>query len=91
VDDPKLSFVVLDPTTIFPNYTLEKKDFDKTIKWNFGTEEITCFVIVSIPKGCPEKMTANFMAPVVINNDRREGIQLILQNSSYSYQHPILS
>ncbi len=91
VDDPNLSFVVLDPTKVFPDYTLEEKDFEKTIEWDFGNDEITCFVIVTIPHGSPEKMTANFMAPLVINNNKKEGIQLIRQNSPYSHQQRILS
>ncbi len=90
VDDPNLAFVVLDPVKVYPEYTLEEKDFEKTIDWEFEKDGITCFVIVTIPHGSPEKMTANFMAPLVINNERKEGIQLILQNSPYSHQQQLL-
>ena len=90
VDDPNLAFVVMDPLRFYPEYTLDVKDFDKTVKWKFGEEEITCFVIVTIPHGKPEDMTANFMAPLVINNERKEGMQLILQDSPYLHQQPLL-
>ena len=90
VDDPNLSFVVMDPLRFYPEYTLSVKDFDKTIKWEFGKEELSCFVIITIPHGKPEEMTANFMAPVVINNERKEGMQLILQGSPYSRQQLLL-
>jgi flagellar assembly factor FliW len=90
VDDPNLSFVVLDPTKIMPEYSIDKKDFDQSVEWNFEEDEVSCFVIVTIPSGNPEKMTANFLAPLVINNDRKEGLQLILQNSNYSHQQLLL-
>lgn len=90
MDDPDLSFVVLDPAKILPGYTIEEKDLEKIVSWDLGKDEISCFVIVTIPKGNPEKMTANFMAPLVINNNVKEGLQLILQNSSYSHQYQLL-
>lgn len=90
VEDPNLAFVVLDPVKIMPEYAIEKSDFEKSLEWQFDDEEISCFVIVTIPSGTPEKMTANFLAPLVINNERKEGVQLILQNSSYSHQQPLL-
>nr|WP_320015820.1 flagellar assembly protein FliW [uncultured Desulfobacter sp.] len=90
VDDPNLAFVVMDPLRFYPEYTLSVKDFDNTIKWEFAKEELSCFVIITIPKGKPEDMTANFMAPIVINNERKEGMQLILQGSPYSHQQLLL-
>ena len=90
MDDPNLSFVVLDPVMILPEYTIEQKDLEKIVSWDFEKDEISCFVIVTIPKGNPEKMTANFMAPLVINNKLKEGLQFILPNSPYSHQHQLL-
>lgn len=90
VDDPNLSFVVLDPVKIISEYTIEKNDLAKIVAWDLDREELTCFVIVTIPKGNPEKMTANFMAPLVINNNLKEGFQFIFQNSLYSHQHQLL-
>ncbi|MFH2093684.1 MAG: flagellar assembly protein FliW [Pseudomonadota bacterium] len=90
MDDPNLSFVILDPVQFFSEYTIERKDIEKMVSWDLETEEVSCFVIVTIPNGTPEKMTANFMAPLIINNNRKEGLQLILQNSTYSHQHQLL-
>ena len=91
MENPDLSFVVLDPVQFFPEYTIEREDIEKLVAgWDLEGDEISCFVIVTIPQGTPEKMTANFMAPLVINNNRKEGLQLILQNSSYSHQHQLL-
>ena len=90
MEDSNLSFVVLDPVKIYPEYMIEQNDLEKIVSWDLEKDEISCFVIVTIPNGNPEKMTANFMAPLVISNKRKEGLQLILQNSSYSHQHQLL-
>lgn len=90
VDDPNLSFVVLDPVQIFPDYTIEKDDLKKVVSWDLEKDEISCFVIVTIPDGNPEGMTANMMAPLVINNRAKQGLQYIIEGSSYSHQHQLL-
>ena len=90
LEEADLSFVVLDPVQCFPEYSIEEKDLKKLVEWVFDKEEISVFVIVTIPNGIPEKMTANFMAPLVINNNRKQGLQLILENSTYSHQHQLL-
>ena len=90
IDDPNLSFVVLDPIKIIPEYSIEQADLEKMVTWDFEKDEVSCFVIITIPNGSPEKMTANLLTPLVINNKRKEGLQVVLQNSSYSHQHPLL-
>ncbi len=90
VEDPNLAFIVIEPTKVFPDYTIDKELLEKYVSWDFDKEELSCFVIVTIPKGNPEKMTANFIGPLVINNDRKEGLQVILENSSYSHQQTLL-
>ncbi len=91
LEDPNLSFVVLEPTIILPDYAIEKNDIEKSVQWDLENDEISCFVIVTIPNGIPEKMTANLLAPLVINNEKKEGLQLILQNSLYSHKHQLLT
>lgn len=90
VDDPDLTFVILDPKSVMEDYSVEEKDMNKVVSWDFDNDEITVFVIVTIPSGDPEKATANFLAPLVINTKRKEGLQLILQNTTYSCQHPLV-
>ena len=91
VDDPNLSFVILDPKSVIQDYSVKEKDLNRVVSWDFDNDEITCFVIVTIPNGDPESATANFLAPLVINTKRKEGLQLILQNTTYSCQHPLVN
>ncbi|MCP3898939.1 MAG: flagellar assembly protein FliW [Desulfobacteraceae bacterium] len=91
IDDPDLSFVILDPKSVMEDYLVEEKEINRVVSWDLKNDEITLFVIVTIPNGDPEKATANFLAPLVINTKRKEGLQLILQNTTYSCQHPLVS
>jgi flagellar assembly factor FliW len=45
---------------------------------------------VSIPSGNPHAMTANLLAPLVINTESRIGRQVILDDERYHTRHPIL-
>lgn len=91
IDDPNLAFVILDPTNIVSDYSVGKEEISKVVSWDFDNDEITIFVIVTIPNGAPESATANLLAPLIINTKRKEGLQLILQNTTYSFQHPIVN
>ncbi len=91
VDDPDLSFVILDPKSVMEDYIVEEKEINRVVPWDLKNDEISLFVIVTIPSGDPEKATANFLAPLVINTKRKEGLQLILQNTDYSCQHPLVN
>jgi len=90
IDDPDLSFVILDPKCVMPDYLVDDKYINDVVPWNCGNDEISLFVIVTIPNGDLESATANFLAPLVINTKRKEGLQLILQNTTYSCQHPLV-
>jgi flagellar assembly factor FliW len=90
VDDSDLSFVILDPKSVMSDYTVGEKEIKRVVSWDFDNDEISVFVIVTIPNGNPESATANFLAPLVINTKRKEGLQLILQNTTYSCQHPLV-
>ena len=91
IDDPNLSFVIMDPKSVMPDYSVEEKDINKVVSWDCDNDEISLFVIVTIPNEVPENATANFLAPLVINTKRKEGLQLILQNTTYSCQHPLVN
>jgi flagellar assembly factor FliW len=54
-------------------------------------EEISIFVIVTIPPGEPENMTANLLGPLVVNTQTRLARQLVLDERRYSHRYPILA
>ena len=92
VDDPVLAFVLLNPFLLKPDYSFDLSSILSEMSWQAdanANDGLTIFVIVNASSGDPEKMTANLMAPLVINTRRFEAIQHILQDGAYSHKHPI--
>lgn len=91
VEDPEITFVVTDPLIFNPGYkpTVPSEVF-KELEIN-GGESLAFLVIVNIPPEAPFKMTANFMAPLVINTKNRMGKQVILNHSQGNYWEPLLT
>jgi flagellar assembly factor FliW len=46
-------------------------------------QELVVFVILTVPSGDPQQMTANLRGPVVVNSRTKEAKQLILRD-----EHP---
>jgi len=90
VDDPALSFVIMNPYLFKPDYSVNLKPVRKEMAWNRnGAEQIKVYVIVNTSGGGPNKMTANLIGPLVINTGRREALQIVIPNSPYSHRHPV--
>lgn len=78
-DADNLAFLVTDPSYIFPTYTIlaSPKDLEE-IKVK-DISDVALRVILRVEKG--GKMTANFIAPIVINTRDRIGKHLVLEGS----------
>lgn len=92
VDDPSLAFVVTSPFPVFPEYQVDLRDALKKMAWeDHGSETpFELYVVVNIPKGSPEKMTANLIGPILINIRNSQAVQLVLADSPYSHRFPLL-
>jgi flagellar assembly factor FliW len=92
MDDPSLAFVIISPLLLVPDYQVGMDDPLKRMAWHdkdiLTTYEL--YVVVNIPKGSPERMTANLIGPILINNKARQAVQLVLPESTYSHQFPLL-
>jgi flagellar assembly factor FliW len=91
VDDPALAFVITNPWLFKSDYQI---DLDLAAQ-ALGREKdddvpVECYVIVTIPKGSPEKMTANFVAPLVLDPEKCAAVQIVLSEEFYSYRYPLL-
>ncbi|MDL2226771.1 flagellar assembly protein FliW [Deltaproteobacteria bacterium OttesenSCG-928-M10] len=90
VDDPELALVMVSPL-------LFKPDYDPPIPLSLNQEldiqspgDITVFVIVTIPAGNPQDMTANLLGPVVVNARSRRARQLVLDDRVYSHRYRVV-
>ncbi|MDY6850663.1 MAG: flagellar assembly protein FliW [Thermodesulfobacteriota bacterium] len=91
VDAPDLAFVIVDPLIFKPDYDVPlPKPLLADLK-AVKPEDLGIYVIVTIPTGHPEKMTANLLGPLLINTASRLARQLVLDKSRYSHRFAILA
>jgi flagellar assembly factor FliW len=88
---PSLCFLALPMQGIDPNYKLNitREDLEvlglQTDRQPRLGEEIRCFAVIVVAENGP--ITANLLAPVIINPANRRGVQAIRIDSIYSHQH----
>ena len=84
VNHPEVAFVVCAPDDFFPGYSAEvpKPEYG-------GPEDVVVLALVTVPER-PREMTANLLAPLVIDCRRREGRQLVLDAARFTTRHRLL-
>lgn len=90
IDDPWVVFTVIDPFLFFSDYSFSVPEADKEALGLSDRDQFITLSIVSVPEN-PLEMTANLLAPVIINPQTRLGRQVILQDSPYTVRHRVVS
>jgi len=90
VDDPKVALAIISPYFFMPDYTIDLKGALSEMAWDADEKEtVAVFVIVNASHKDPEKITANLIAPLLVNTGQREAFQTIIPDSPYSHKHPL--
>jgi len=89
VDNPSIAFAIADPFLIKKDYEVNINDNDIKILKIESKEDVTIYSIVVVPDDI-SKISMNLKAPVIINNNKRIGMQVILDTDKYSVRHYIL-
>ncbi len=84
---PDLAFLLTVPFVFFPEYEFELDDISLKELGIKHQEEVLLYVLITIPGGKVEDMTANLMAPVVINTTNMQARQVVLERSGYMTRH----
>jgi len=90
VDDPSLAFVIISPFRFMPEYEVDMEEVLKEMSWNKEGTNLEIYVVVNIPKGLPDKMTANLIGPILINNETLQAVQMVIPNSPYSHKFSLV-
>lgn len=87
VKTKELCLIVADPFTFFIDYEVEL-DEETLQKLEIINEKtnFSLFNILTIPEDF-KKTTANLLAPLIINFDKKIGLQFITQNNDYTTKH----
>lgn len=88
VDHGNLGFITVSPFLFAPDYQFDLADPDLEAIHVSSQKDVTVKVFVTIPED-PKKMTANLRGPILINEKRLLGIQIVLHDSNLSTKHRI--
>ena len=84
VDSPGLRFLVVPPAPFFPEY--EPEIDDETVAALGTVDPADLLVLLVVTTGdAPGQATANLMAPIVLDQESRRAVQLVLGGSG----HPV--
>lgn len=88
VDDPRVAFAMMDPFLFCPDYGFDLPDADAESLGLHAPEDAQVRAILAVRES-PQQITANLMAPVVLNKATRRGRQVILQESDWPLRFPV--
>lgn len=84
---PELAFLMTDPFVFFPDYSFELDDSNMEKLGVNTMEDILVCSMVTVPKSGIPDMTANLLAPVVINRHTMDARQVVLEKTQYGTRH----
>jgi flagellar assembly factor FliW len=90
LDDPDLSFVVVEPSIFFPHYEPEIDDHTVERLELHSAEDAIVLVVLTIGSN-PEETTANLLGPIVVNRHTLEAAQVVLSDGSHTTQERLFS
>ena len=87
--NPDLCLVMAEPFMFFPDYSIEVGDEELArLNCDNKREDLLVYVILTVPEDFKES-TANLLAPIIVNQEKKRGIQFVAVNSKYKTKHPI--
>ncbi|MDD3269962.1 MAG: flagellar assembly protein FliW [Syntrophomonadaceae bacterium] len=89
VTNADLCMVMANPFVFFSDYTFEIGDEQvKQLECEDKREDLAIYVLLTIAEDFRQS-TANLLAPITINSQKRKGLQFIAVNSDYKTRHYI--
>jgi len=85
---PMLAFITTSPFLFFQDYNIEISDAAAE-QLKFESENDAAVYAILTIKEPFEQSTANLVAPVLVNHDKRIGKQIVLEKTSYTTSHPL--
>jgi len=84
---PDLAFLMTMPFLFFQDYEFEIDDDSLARLGIKSQEELLIYVLLTLPGGKVQEMTANLMAPIIINTTNMQARQVVLDKSRYNTKH----
>ena len=88
---PDLAFLMTIPFIFFPDYEFRLEDDVLKSLALESQEDLLLYTLLTIPGSDIREMTANLLAPIVINSRTNEGRQVVLDKSRYCTKHKLFA
>ena len=87
VQTAELAFLMTSPFVFFPEYQFELDDESIEALGIKREEDLLIYALLTLPGKDIKQMTANLLAPIVINQGNHQAKQVILEKSEYKTKH----
>ena len=84
---PELAFLITTPFIFFPEYVIEIDDETLEELKIKNQEDVMLYTLITIPNGSVRYMTANLLAPVVVNTENMQAKQIVMEKTRYTTKH----
>ena len=84
---PDLAFLLTIPFLFFNDYTFELDDATVKELDIKASENVFYYTMITIPNGSIRYMTANLVAPIVLNGANMQAKQVVLEKTNYTTKH----
>lgn len=91
VDDPDISFLMVQPLLFCPDYNPNITKRDLTELSIDSPQSLLIYSIITVHATDVSQTTANLSGPILINLDKKIGKQLVLLDDRYSTKHRVFS
>jgi len=91
LEDGALAFLAMEPHQAFPDYAPRVPRADlESLSLTEETSRPRLYTLLTVPEGNPCGITANLMAPIVVNSLERRAKQIVLNTDQYGLRHRLL-
>ena len=88
IEEPGFALPVMDPLVIKDGYNPKVDDELLKPLHLDNTDDMLVLVTVTVPKDI-KKLSVNLCGPIVINAEKRLGVQVIVENDEYPVRFPV--
>ncbi len=89
VDEPDLAFIITDPLYFRRDYHISVRRNELAVITPDKEEDLVVSVIMTIPDN-PQDMSANLLAPLIINMGSNKGMQYVLTSHRFPVKYYVL-
>lgn len=88
LDDPAMAMPVIEASVVKDDYEFEVSAKDFQLLGARHVIDIVAYASVTIPRGRPDRVSANLKAPIALNTKNMHALQLLLSESGHDPTFP---